>query len=46
MIGHCEMQRFRERTGAEKTERTDLLRSTELRHCPVEHVEVVEEIDG
>jgi len=46
MIGHCEMQPFRERTRAEKMGKTDILRGTKLRHRAVEHVEVVEEIDG
>ena len=46
MIGHCEMQPFRKRTRAEKIGKTDLLRGTKLRYRAVEHVEVVEEIDG
>jgi len=32
--------------GSEKRGKTDLLRSAKLRHCAVEHVKVVEEIDG
>jgi hypothetical protein len=32
--------------GSEKRGKTDLLRSAKFRHCAVEHVKVVEEIDG
>jgi hypothetical protein len=32
--------------GSEKRGETDLLRGAEFRHCAVEHVKVVEEIDG
>lgn len=47
MIGHCGEARhlFRSR-GCRKEGKTDLLRSAKLRHGTVEHVEMVEEIDG
>jgi hypothetical protein len=38
--------RFRDSESAEIQGKTDLLRGAKLRHRAVEHVEVVEEIDG
>ena len=46
MIGHCDARPFRKRTRAEKKGKTDLLRGTKFCHCAVEHVEMVEEVDG
>jgi hypothetical protein len=49
MIGHCGEARhliYSDPGVAEKRGKTDLLRSAKLRHGAVEHVEMVEEIDG
>lgn len=47
IIGHCEMRIFRKEKKKNSADKdTDLMRGAKLRHCAVEHVEVVEEIDG